>query len=520
MTGSPIDRFLRAFRRRATLATALHALIWCLTGAVAAVLAYALTWRVRGYQVPWEFYPIILFWALVVAALWTLAKTLTLTETAHQADLKFNLKDGLSSTLRFAKQNQVGEVFDLQKQQVATQIASRSAKEIPLATPWKAACLSAGALILAIWLATLPNSEAIQTRLDSEAEMLSRTSAVKDEIESSMEELLNELDEDEKAALDVEEMKDWVKDLEETKDQKEALRQLAQFEQKVAKAIEGLEARKDEKALQLAAAELDKSDLAAARQLGQKLELKDFKDAAEDLKNLKPTKKNAQGRELSKAERQKMIEKLRENTRRMANGAKGNENLKAPQGGKANAREMKGMAELLDDLDRAAEEFDQEMGELNENDEELDEAINDFMKRMNNLDARKRLRGKLSRMRKKLGQSQGQIAGTSQGMQQQQQNGPGLGFGTDNRRREGETEMPDQMAAQRLKGLKGSGPSESTVEDAESGTGISGRRAAVQQRSFARQMESFVARDDVPEEMKVGVREYFERIHEVEIDPN
>lgn len=520
MKDSPTHSFLREFRRRATLATALRALVWCLTGAVVAVLIYACYWRIQGYQVPWSFYPILLFWAVAVAALWTLAKALSPTEAAQQADQHFGLKDGLSSSLQFEKEQQEGEVFALQKQKVAHDLASHKASELPLATPWKVACFSAGGLVLAIWLATLPHSEAVQNRLDSEAEMLARTTTVKEQLEDAMEELLKDLDEDEKAALDVEEMKEWVKDLEETKDQKEALRQLARFEQKVAKAMQGLEARKDEETLKLAAAELDKSDLAAARQLGQKLDRKDFKEAALELEKLKPSKKDPQGRELSEAERKKMMEKLREATRRMANGAKGRKNMKGPEGGKASDKEMQAMDELLDELDRAAEEFDREMGDLQEMEGEFaegefDDAMNKFANRMKNLDARNKLRGKLSKMRQKLGQSQGLIAGTMPG----QGAGPGgkaPGVGTNTNRREGETEMPAQMAAERLKGLKGNGPSQSSVEDAESGTGISGRRNAVQQRSFARQMESFVARDDVPEEMKVGVREYFERIHEVE----
>ena len=59
------------------------------------------------------------------------------------------------------------------------------------------------------------------------------------------------------------------------------------------------------------------------------------------------------------------------------------------------------------------------------------------------------------------------------------------------------------------------------MEDADSGSGISGKRANAKARDFSSQIESFVQRDDVPEEMKLGVREYFERIHEVEIEePN
>ena len=77
--------------------------------------------------------------------------------------------------------------------------------------------------------------------------------------------------------------------------------------------------------------------------------------------------------------------------------------------------------------------------------------------------------------------------------------------------------MPASMNQEQLQGQKGSGPSDTMVEDTDSGTGISSRRAKAVKRSFAQQVEQFVQRDDVPEEMKLGVREYFERIHEVEV---
>ncbi|MGJ8723202.1 MAG: hypothetical protein ACSHYB_01490 [Roseibacillus sp.] len=522
MSPSPAHQFLDAFRRRCTLATGLRALLWCSAGAVAAMLVYAVYWRIKGYQIPWSFYPIIAFWALFIAAMWTLARSLSRREAAEQADQHFGLKDGLASTIQFEEENCEGEVFELQRKAIEERLANQQVSSLPIRTPWKVAFFSMGGLALAIWMATLPNSEAVQSQLDADQAMLERTATVKEQLEEAVEELLEELDEDEKAALDVEQLKEWVKELEETEDQKEALRQLARFEKKIANAMKGLEARKDEETLKLAAAELDKSDLAAARQLGKKLDLKEFKEAAMDLKKLKPNAKNPEGRKLTEEERKKMLEKLREATKRMANGAKGRKNNQMNQNGEPNGKEMQDLADLLDELDQAAEEFDEEMGDLQEIEGEFemgefDEAMGKFMGRMKNLDARKKLRGKLGKMRQKLGKSQGFVAGSGQSLQLGK-GGLKPGVGTDQRRREGETEMPAEMAAERLKGQKGSGPSQSTVEDADSGAGISGRRNAVQERSFARQMESFVARDDVPEEMKLGVREYFERIHEVEAD--
>ena len=67
--------------------------------------------------------------------------------------------------------------------------------------------------------------------------------------------------------------------------------------------------------------------------------------------------------------------------------------------------------------------------------------------------------------------------------------------------------------ADQLKGQKGSGPSAVSVESAESGSGVSGVRSARRARDFQRQVESFVEREDVPEDLKSGVKTYFEHIH-------
>ena len=67
-------------------------------------------------------------------------------------------------------------------------------------------------------------------------------------------------------------------------------------------------------------------------------------------------------------------------------------------------------------------------------------------------------------------------------------------------------------ALTQLQGQHGSGPSMSSVEETESGTGVSSRRSEAKQRELTRQVESFVQRDDVPEALKLGVRNYFENL--------
>lgn len=92
--------------------------------------------------------------------------------------------------------------------------------------------------------------------------------------------------------------------------------------------------------------------------------------------------------------------------------------------------------------------------------------------------------------------------------------GKQAGEGTDGRRRDGASDDPTDSLTTRLTGQKGAGESLTTIEDAEDGSGTSSRAHRAKTRRFRQQVESFVAREDVPEELRRGVREYFESIHQ------
>ena len=90
------------------------------------------------------------------------------------------------------------------------------------------------------------------------------------------------------------------------------------------------------------------------------------------------------------------------------------------------------------------------------------------------------------------------------------------GEGSVESRRDVQEALADNGQNTSLKGIKGQGPSLTRVETAQDGTGVSHRRAEVKQREFQRQYESFVSREDVPEDVKAAVRTYFNTIHEGE----
>jgi len=89
------------------------------------------------------------------------------------------------------------------------------------------------------------------------------------------------------------------------------------------------------------------------------------------------------------------------------------------------------------------------------------------------------------------------------------------GLGTDESRRNQRDEDLNNENYTKLKGQQGKGPVQKKVEAADSGFGTSNRKGAAKQRDFQHQMGSYMTRDDIPEDMKQAMREYYKDIHQV-----
>ena len=548
MKSKRIEQFISQLQRRLNLEKLLRVSSWVLCAVGILFLIHAGYYRYFGESVPWPTaYGLLIIAAITLPVAWVMNLTKPV-EAARVADREFGLKDSLSTSLSFSEAKKDGEVYELQQLKAEELVKNREAKEMPLR--YNLRWLAAGLLmtLIAIGMGFLPPSAAVLERINQENLTESRTEEIQKAMEEAVAEMTRDLTDEEKEVLKPDELKKWVKDLKATKDQKEALRQLARFEQKVAKAIAGMEAKKDEESLKLAAFELSKSDQSAARQLGKHLENKEFDKAAEDLKKAGDNAKEKtakQGPKKSKFNKDE-LKKLREMTKRMADAArkqsraaqprpngkmsKGNPNAKPNNSGK-NMDQM--MAELDDAAAEAQELAEAAEGDMDPNDMQNGQEAGDFDKQMarmqaglNKLNAKNKMKQKLKGLRAGLsqaqqfamGKGQGNMPGMGQGMGQGKGpgQGKGIGQGTDNNRRKLRDELKDNGQFSSLKGVKGSGPSLTTVEDADSGTGVSRRTGVAQQREYQRQLESFVSRDDVPEDVKLGVKDYFEQVHQVQ----
>jgi hypothetical protein len=218
--------------------------------------------------------------------------------------------------------------------------------------------------------------------------------------------------------------------------------------------------------------------------------------------------------------------KLKELSRRMAKGARKRDFGKAPNKAQPNNpnADAKEMDEMLADLEQAANAADQDLQDLDPADagklEKLDDKLAQLGQRLRKLGAKEKARDRMKALGKCAGQAQQFASGQTQalGLAQQlaQQGGLKPGTGHSDAKRKDQDAANDNQNFAQLNGQQGEGESKSSVEAADSGTGITGRGATDKSRDFRKQAESLVHRDDVPEDLKQGIREYFQRVHETE----
>ena len=151
-------------------------------------------------------------------------------------------------------------------------------------------------------------------------------------------------------------------------------------------------------------------------------------------------------------------------------------------------------------------------------------AVNDQLsrlgQRLRGLSARKKANRSLSSLRKALGSCSSYLCNSQSNSLSQclgnKKGGLAAGMGGQLNQRNARDPLVDNGQTSQLQGTKGSGPSNASVETADDGSGVSSRGAADTERTFRRQVESFVEREDVPEDVKDGVKNYFESIHQTQ----
>lgn len=513
-----------------------------------AIILASLFFVTRGFSVPAIIPALIGTIGIIATIAWFLTKRMDNHQAVIEADHFFDLKDGITTARHLAVHAPDEPTTILQWNWLSPKLPGCDPRAITQPFPAKLGTCATVLAAIAITLCLLPPSDSVRAEQELAEITRQRVTESKQELEKLIEELEKDMvGEDQDENIDMDEFRQMVKAIDETGDRAEAARQFARIERKVRDATRGLDQQRDEETLKLAAKELQKSDDTEARKIGKKLDEKELKEAAELLEKLAPQKIDP--KELKKDEQQKKekldeakkdLAKMRAATKRLAAAGKQRQAARQAQGGGAgeNAQggegegaegegeaegEGKPLEDMLAELDEAAEQMEKDLEEMEfdpdaEWDEDAEENEGEMMKmkgqlgqHLKKMQGKRQAKSKMDALRDALAQAQA----NAQGQSQMQADGPGgkeagKGSSWSERKEKDDSQKNGQLAE--LKGQHGQGPSLSAVEDAEAGTGVSSRKGSAKERDFNRQMESFVQRNDVPESLKLGVRNYFENL--------
>lgn len=557
-----MQEFIDTVRKRLNMGVALNALCIAVFIASVVVIIAALFFLFRGYAVSgWVF-----FSGLCVAigswlALWFKQKN-DIRQAAIFTDKHFELKDAVISAIEFERSEKEEKYKELQYAQTEKKMKGLEPDKIPLTLSRKLLIGSAVSLVVASSLSFIPSSKEVLDKQAKEKQVSERTAEIREKLTEEVEKLIDDLTTEEKALIDADQIRKWVNELKPTAKEREAMLNIARAKQQIQKQIQKLENRKNEALLKAAGLKLQESSMSKARRAGEAMTKKDFdavkkaldefkltKEKKEELKDeiQKLAEKLKKGEELTEKERAELMKKLKEKlaemrelTKRMAQaaedaeGAEEGENMGDEMGEDLdlnNLPEDFPMDRLMELLDKQAMEMQEQMDgqmldgepmteeellELLESLEEMEEGLEQMQGEMDEMDARRSLRARLKGLRGAMGQAQGFAQGKSKSLSLKMPGGKKPGFGTDETRRKERDEDIDNKNLTKIKGKQGQGPVQRKVEAADSGSGVSRRNGTVTQRDYEKQMSSYLNRDDIPEDMKQAMRQYYQDIHDVD----
>ncbi|MDF7800298.1 hypothetical protein P4C99_12540 [Pontiellaceae bacterium B1224] len=462
-------------------------------------LALELSFLLRGHRVA----PLILFVPLVVATLvaWGVYARFRYSHlrAVGRLDHFFNIKEGLITADEHIRAGRNEEIHALQIDHTARKLEGHDPASARRQTRRRLWGLAGVLIVLVGGLLFIDDSTEVKTvRAEAETTMALSTEVAED-LKEEYERMIEEADPEIKEMLEDPALKSAVEQFEGGGDRRAVMRALSEIDRELAKMSGQFDTRADESYLKELAEYLSEGRETAA--IGEALSNSDYKQAASALESMRLN-------DPSSAAEREALEKL---AARIGEAEKSMSNNESGSRRSANemSREIKKMANEAGEQGKAS----------NESKASVNDAMNKSGDGMRQVQAKSNAQSALDRLRESLAQGQNRMngEGPGQGGEGQQPGGDGWGEGVDRSRRGPDAESPSDGELEHLSGLLGEGESEKVIEDAFSGAGVAtaagGDNGAVARE---RQMEAFVRRDDVPEEMKHGVKTYFERIHELE----
>ncbi len=549
-----IEQFVAQVRERLNQHHGLSVLVRSLAVGGAVMTGVALVYVVRGCHVPWVWYPVVLGTVSVLGVVvWWITRH-SQDQAAFFADHHFKLKDSVRSFSGFRSHGRNAGFYALQAEQTRHKVKPLKVSDIAYQWPITTAVIAIVLLLTCSLLGFVKDSPERLAALRTEALILEQSEAINDQLKDALDILENQIrEQDLNKVVDVNRLKDWVNQLRETPDIKEAMRQYAQFEKNLKSVSLQLQQRKDQQLLDRMGRELQKDD--ASRSLGKQLSQRDYKKASESLSDFK-----INPAALSKGQ-QAQADKLKAMSGRMAQEvtrtktsreqaskspqsesdmayAQGGESAKDPLSEKV--EQLNQSAQQLSEVMRQARKLSESKNAESQDSQACQQCVqganrdlNALAQHMQRMDARQQAQSRIDQLLQSLSQTQrglGQMPGQGRGKEQGQgqgeflgqgpggsgQGGKEAGTGSDSSINTNPVQDTDQGFQDRVKGRHGSGPSATAIEEASDGSGSNAGPVTRDREAYQRQIESFIRREDVPEAVRSGVKAYFENIHQVE----
>ncbi|MCP3965513.1 MAG: hypothetical protein GY750_12525 [Lentisphaerae bacterium] len=505
-----INSFLAKAQERLNRLVAVRAFftaaLWGLTG----MFITALTFVTRGYRVVlWWF--AVPFGASVLIWLYCfIAGYYNRARAARYTDKKFKLKDALSSQLDFADKS--GAFYELSRKQTA-QLCSKvmlgSIKQpIPRCKLIIVPILLAGTVALSI----MDDSLAIRQQRYRKKQLLESTDKINKELSKEIKRIVSTLPEEQKKILKKEHLMQSLNKLSKQDKLKEALKQYGNLENCLSNLMHkiGFDAKK--RMLRRIAKELMKDPL--TRKFGRKLNSGMYKNAASQFMNNQVVENYPE----SQSAKSK-LEQLQRTLEKMSSSTEANS-------------EKNSLKDKIERLNKSVKKTEQQRQECSNGNcskqkyidslEEMNSDLKQLTEQIGKMQDIKDFQKKLEQMRSTCSRAQMQCRqnATCPGNKPGERPGstPGQGAGTGAAENFNNQQPVDNNNGyiSGIKGIKNNGQSQIKVEEAASGQGSSHRQARNVNAEHKRQFESFIKRDDVPTQLKNGVKEYFTRIHQSE----
>jgi len=516
-------QFVKKIQSRSNLGLLLSSLIkMSLIGSFLAILV-SLTFLFQGFHVPLIYPIVIIGFSILTAIAYSIYKKLSLIDAAKNGDQYFKLKDGLVSAFTFMKEGKSKGVFDLQSDDAYHQITTVNPTSYPLRISSKLLALAVLLLLTTGALLQIDDSPRVKKDRAVAIETNKKSIEIKEELEKKIEDLMKDLDDEEKEKVRKSKLFEMVKKLEAEKSPEKLALKIAKLEKKLKDLMKKNNTKSEEKLLSKLAKELkDKKKL---EKMGKALSKKEYKNAQKEMDKLKLDKlknaKNTKNKKEMKKQMEKRWKDKLDSWKKLSKAMKKSLKASSSKNKSSLSKEFDKFAQSTDKLAKEIdkleeidpkdlEEIEKQMQECKACKNQGNKDLDKISKSLKGLSKKKSFYKKMSKLQKSMQQCQSYAMGMQRVLSP---GGKKAGAGADapNRKMQNLHENNDQYT--KLKGTKGNGKSFIKVEEASSGTGISSTSGVKQSVKAKKQIEAFIQREEVPSHLKDGVKKYFIDVH-------